>query len=104
MKMLTWTLGILAAYAATVYVLQKPKTWARIALVSERISLGAREAHTMLKRQEQETRAQSWEEMARQRPFPKIGPGPDRKPIGNDDVMDAVRFAISWLKDQQRRR
>lgn len=102
---LTWVLMLLGVYAAVVYLFSRSRTWAMLALASERISYGARNAYNALKLREQEERAAAWERLARQQPrrFPGIGPAPDRKPVQADDATDAVIFAIDWLRRNRRR-
>lgn len=106
MKAMTWALMLLGAYAAVVYILSRPRTWAVLALASEQVSYGARDAYAaLIKRRQQEERAAAWERLAQQQPrrFPGIGPAPDRKPVQADDAHDAVIFAMDWLRRNRRR-
>jgi len=65
MRVLFWLGASIAFWAAYVWLATRPRFWAALALASERVSYGAREAYNLPKRG-QEERARAWEEFNQQ--------------------------------------
>jgi len=64
-RVLAWAGVSLALWAAYVWLATRPRFWAGLALASERVSLGAREAYNLTKLAQQD-RARAWEEFNQQ--------------------------------------
>ena len=89
-RVVLWLLGSVALWGALVYLLSRPRTWAWLALFSERVSYASREAYNITK-QTEIARLSRQEEAVRRatEPLP-----------GSDDVIDSIRY---FLEEKRRR-
>lgn len=92
LRILRWLLYAATMWVVAVYLLSNPRFWATLALVSERISYGAREAYNATKLREQERAGVT------RTVIPIRG---SEEPLPHhDDVIDAVsRFLARQRKD-----
>lgn len=89
-RVLLWLLGSVALWGVLVYALSRPRMWAALALFSERVSYGAREAYNITKQTEIARQAHRNHEVKT-----SIEPLPD-----SDNVIDSIRY---FLEEKRRR-